>query len=69
MPLWFWKQSHFCAKQLVFIGIQLIKEHTSIVNGLTQFKQSEKTLYKQNLTKILKIRFFDHHPVTSKQGC
>ena len=34
MSLWFWKQSHSCLKNLVLIGIQLIKEYKSIVNGL-----------------------------------
>ena len=33
MPLWFWKQSHFCVKRLaVLIGKQLIKEYKSIAN-------------------------------------
>ena len=36
--------------------------------SLKQFKQSGKTLYNLCLTKILKIRFFDDHPVTSKDG-
>ena len=67
MSLWFWNQSHFGVKRLVLIGIQLITEYSSIVNGLIkQFKQSDKTLCKVHLTKILKIRFFDHHPITFK---
>ena len=36
LSLWLWKQSHFCVKRLVLIGVQLIKEYRSIVNGLTK---------------------------------
>ena len=32
---------------------------------LKQSKQSSKALYKLQLTNILKIRFFDHHPIPS----
>ena len=28
--------------------------------------EQDKTLYELHLTKILKTRFFDHHPVTFK---
>ena len=53
------KQLHFRVKQLVFIGIQLIKEYKSIVNDLIKTIQAtDNTLYKLNLTKILKKRFF-----------
>ena len=71
ISLWFLKQSHFCVNRLEPSGIQLIKEYKSIVNGLKQlkqFKKSGKTLYKLHLTKIFKIRLFDHHPITSKLG-
>ena len=34
LSLWFWKQPHFCVKRLGLIGIQLIKEYRSTVNGL-----------------------------------
>ena len=34
--LWFWRKSHFCVKQLVLIGILLIKEYKSTVNGLVE---------------------------------
>ena len=36
MSLWFWKQSHFWLKRFILIGIQLIKECKSIVNGLIE---------------------------------
>ena len=53
------KQLHFRVKQLVFIGIQPIKEYKSIVNGLIKTIQATgNTLYKLNLTKILKKGFF-----------
>ena len=53
------------------VSTQLIKKYKFIVNDLIktmkkQFKQSSKTLHKLLLTKILKIIFFDHHPITSK---
>ena len=51
-------------KQLL-IGIQLIKEYKSIINGLIK-KISDKTSYKLHLTKILKKRLFGHYPITSK---
>ena len=42
----------------------VIKEECS--QGIQiQFKPWGKTVYKLHLTKILKIRFFDHHPITS----
>ena len=34
LSLWLWKQSHFCVKRIVLIGIQLIKEYKPIANGL-----------------------------------
>ena len=36
MSPWFWKQSHFCEKRLVLIGMQLIKEYKSNLNGLIE---------------------------------
>ena len=55
----------FCVKRIVLIGIQLIEENKSIVNNLIK-AISQKTLYKLRLTKILKNRFFDYHPITSE---
>ena len=61
------KTVKFLYQQLVLIGIQLIKEYKSIVNGfIKRFKQSGKTLLKLHLAKILKIIFLDHHLITSK---
>ena len=38
LTLWFRKQSHFCVKRLVFIGMQLIKEGGKGVHALTWSK-------------------------------
>ena len=65
LSLWLWKQSHFCVKWLVLIGMQLIKVYKSIVNVLIK-TISDKTFYKLRLTKILKKRLFDQHPITFK---
>ena len=46
-------------------GIQPMKEYKSIVSDLIK-TISDQTLYKLHLTKILKKRSFDHHPITSK---
>ena len=53
------KQLHVRVKQLVFIGMHLIKEYKSIVNALIKIIQArDNNFYKLNLTKILKKRFF-----------
>ena len=52
-------------KRLAVIGIQLIKEYKSIVNGLLK-TISDKTLYKLHLTKILKS-YEDLHNVVCKE--
>ena len=54
-----------------------ISTHTNATNkgmqsqnkllGLNNLSKLEKTFYKLHLTKILLKRFFDHHPVTSKE--
>ena len=50
------KQLHVRVKQLVFIGIHLIKEYKSIVNALIKIIQArDNNFYKLNLTKK---RFF-----------
>ena len=41
-------------------------KHLSKQANRQTFKQTGKTLYKLHLTKILKIRFFDHQPITGK---
>ena len=46
-------------------GIQPMKEYKSIVNDLIK-TISDQTLYKLHLTKVLKERSFDHHPITYK---
>ena len=57
-----YKTVTFLCKQLVLIGIQLIKEYKSMVNGFLK-TISDKTLYKLHLTKIPPKRFFDHYPI------
>ena len=46
-------------------GIQPMKEYKSIVTDLIK-AISDQTLYKLHLTKVLKERSFDHHPITYK---
>ena len=62
-----WKQSYFCVKRL-FIGMQLIKEYKSIVNGLIK-TISDKTLYKLHLTNIFKksLPHYILHSVVCKE--
>ena len=52
-------------KRLVLIGVILIQEYKSIVNGLIK-NISDKALYKLHLTKALKKNILDHHAITSK---
>ena len=45
----------------------ILKTVTFMCEMISIYLQTGKTLYKLHLTKILKIRFFDRHPITSKQ--
>ena len=52
-------------KRLVLIGVILIQEYKSIVNGLIK-NISDKALYKLHLRKALKKNILDRHAITSK---
>ena len=59
------KQSHFCVKRSVLIGMQPIKEYKPIVNGLIK-AISDKTSFELHLTRIHKKMFLT---ITLLQTC